>query len=207
MLINRRFTFLDVSRRSAHTSHYCDNGSDSKEHCETPQTTLRHLRQHRQRPRPVRGRARRSWPQPARQTGNPRRLLQVLGPEDTPRRQRRQRRPRRLPRRHPRPRAADGARQRADRLRGPRPARPDRPRPDLRAGRGNRHRDPRRELEGRRQVRRPVARQPARLRRAEDRQQTRGPHDHRRRHGGSCFRYGPRSGKPPAASGSGSAPS
>ena len=144
---------------------------------------LRHLRQERQRARPLRRRPRRPRPRPSGQARHPRRPQQVLDPERAHRRPAHQPRARPIPRHHPRHGPRARARQRPRDRPRPRPAAHGEVRPHLRRGAGDRHRDPRGELEGPQGLRVPVALQHAQLRPAASCAQARRRGHHRRRHG------------------------
>ena len=95
---------------------------------QTPHHAVRHLRQDRQRPRPVRRRTRRPQPESPRPARLPQPRRQVLDAERPHRRQTHQPRPRPIPRRDPRPGPPAGA--------GERPGHRGGPRPRRRSGRG-----------------------------------------------------------------------
>ena len=127
---------------------------------------------------------RRARPEPARQARLARRLLQVLVAERAPRRQAHQYRPRPLPGGDPSDGPRPGAGQRPRHRRGPRPAPAlRRYRTDVRRSVRDGHRDPRGELEARRQDRGEPAHDAARLRAAPARRDARRRDRRHRRHG------------------------
>ncbi len=142
------------------------------------------VRQERQGSRALRRRPRRPRPEPPGPSRVAGRLHQVVDAERPHRRQAHQPRPRSVSCRDARHGPRAGARERPRHRRRPRPARRLPPwGPDLRAGAGDRHRHPLRELEGPLQLGAPVARHPYDLRVPPHRVQAGRRGDHRRRHG------------------------
>ena len=117
-LTNIMFLTLFLSRRYAASQRKSRTPKSKKIHDpsrkKSLRSPLRHLRQDRQRPRPVRGRVRRPRTEPAGHAPQVRRPLQNLGEGHLPQRHQEQRRPRVLPRGYPR----HGPRARASRASG-----------------------------------------------------------------------------------------
>ena len=124
-LINIMLSTLFLSRRYAAPQRKSRKPKSRKIHDTSRKNALRapvrHLRQDRQRPRPVWGRVWRARAEPACHAPQVRRLLQDLGAGHLPQRRQDQPRPRIVSRRHPRHGPREGARQRARHRRGPRP--------------------------------------------------------------------------------------